>query len=69
MELFCGRVDSTGVGGLHGLAEEHEDIRAVVLPTDEVLARLAAGEIANASAAIALQWLALNRERLRATWC
>jgi ADP-ribose pyrophosphatase len=69
LSLFCGRVESAGAGGLHGLAEEHEDIRAIVLSSDKAIARLAAGEIANASAAIALQWLALNRERLRATWC
>ena len=25
--LYCGRVDSRGAGGIHGLAAEHEDIR------------------------------------------
>src|SRR3990172_851438 len=25
--LYCGRVDSRGLGGIHGLAHEHQDIR------------------------------------------
>lgn len=68
LSLFCGRVESAGAGGLHGLAEEHEDIRAIALPSDQALARLAAGEIANASTVIALQWLAIHRDRLRIAW-
>jgi len=68
LALFCGRVESAGAGGLHGLAEEHEDIRAIVLPTDQAMARLEAGEIVNASAVICLQWLAIHRDRLRIAW-
>jgi ADP-ribose pyrophosphatase len=66
--LFCGRVDSRGVGGIHGLDHEDEDIRVIVEPTDRALERLARGEIDNAISIVALQWLALNRERLRAQW-
>ncbi len=66
--LFCGRVASTEAGGVHGLDHEDEDIRPLVLSTDEALARLAAGGIVNATTVIALQWLALNRDRLRAEW-
>ncbi len=66
--LYCGRVDSEGVGGIHGLAHEHEDIRAFVEPVDAVLERLARGEYNNASTVMTLQWLALNRERLKKTW-
>ena len=66
--LFCGRVDSAKTGGVHGLDHEDEDIRPLVLSTDEALARLAAGGIVNATTAITLQWLALNRDRLRAEW-
>ncbi len=68
LALFCGRVDSSAAGGIHGLDHEGEDIRVLVLPTDQALARLESGGIVNATAAIALQWLALNRERLRAEW-
>ena len=68
MMLFCGRVDSAGAGGVHGLDHEDEDIRALVLPTDEALELLRVGRIVNATTALALQWLALNRERQRAAW-
>ena len=66
--LYCGRVNSRGLGGIHGLAEEHEDIRVEVLPWAEALALLTAGSITNAVTIIALQWLALNRERVRQAW-
>ena len=68
LHLYCGRVDSAGVGGLHGLEHEHEDIRAFTLPLDTALERLAKGEYNNASTVMTLQWLALNRERLKKKW-
>lgn len=66
--MYCGRVDSAGVGGIHGLDDENEDIRVFVEKTDDALARLAKGEIESSIGVIGLQWLALNRDRLRATW-
>jgi ADP-ribose pyrophosphatase len=66
--LYCGRVDTTGIGGVHGLAEEHEDIRVQVLPTQEAMRLLHGGRILSATPLIALQWLALNRESLRTRW-
>ena len=66
--FYCGRVDARGAGGVHGLAHEGEDIRVLVLPAEEALARVMAAESANANAVIALQWLALNREALRERW-
>lgn len=68
VHMFCGRVDSRGVGGIHGLDHEDEDIRVVVEPAARAFERLAAGEVDSAIAVVALQWLALNRERLRANW-
>lgn len=68
VHLYCGRVDSAGVGGIHGLDHEHEDIRAFTLPADTALERLARCEYNNASTVMTLQWLALNRERLRKIW-
>jgi ADP-ribose pyrophosphatase len=68
VRLFCGRVDSRGVGGIHGLPEEHEDIRVEVVPFAEARARLEGGRIGNAPTIIALQWLLLNREQLRRRW-
>jgi ADP-ribose pyrophosphatase len=66
--LYCGRVDTKGVGGVHGLIEEQEDIRVQVLPTQEALGLLHSGRILSVTPLIALQWLALNREQLRMRW-
>lgn len=68
LSLFCGRVDSSRVGGIHGLEQEGEDIRAFVLPYQEAHELLRKGEITNLFTLAALQWLVLNREELRAKW-
>ncbi|MDD3650524.1 NUDIX domain-containing protein [Immundisolibacter sp.] len=66
MTLFCALTDLADAGGIHGLDHEDEDIRVHVPTFDEAMAWLAAGRIQNSPAIIALQWLALNRPRLRA---
>lgn len=63
--LFCGIVDTAPLGGVHGLEEEDEDIRAEVVGFDEAWGLLENGTIDSAIPIIALQWLAMNRERLR----
>lgn len=68
VHLFCGEVDASGAGGIHGLVEEGEDIRVLVEPFATAMQRLTSGAIDSASPVIALQWLALNRTRLRQTW-
>ncbi|SFP76787.1 ADP-ribose pyrophosphatase [Geopseudomonas sagittaria] len=68
VHLYVGRCDSSGAGGIHGLVEEGEDIRVLVLSLDEALAAMEAGRLDNAASIIALQWLALHRERVRQTW-
>ncbi len=66
--LFCGKVDTTGVGGIHGLIDENEDIKVSVVTFDEAVALLHSGRISSANPIIALQWLMLNRKRLRLQW-
>ena len=66
--MFCGKVDSEGVGGIHGLAEEDEDIKVTVMSSERALEQLAAGDIVNCTTVLCLQWLALNRARLRKAW-
>lgn len=66
--LFCGRVDASGISGLSGLAEEHEDIRLHVVSRTEALDLLQAGRIHSAAPIIALQWLELNRSKLLERW-
>ena len=68
VRLYCGRVDSRGAGGIHGLAEEHEDIRVDHLPYGEAMRLLEEGQVTNSVGLIALQWLALHRDRVRAAW-
>lgn len=68
LHLYCGVCDLAGVGGIYGLPEEHEDIKVHVLPAQEVFAKLYTGRCNNPAAMIGLQWLQLNRERLRATY-
>ena len=66
--LLCGRVDSSEAGGVHGLDEEHEDIRVRVVSIHEAASLLADGRIVNAKTIIALQWLAANYESVKARW-
>ncbi|CAD5106522.1 NUDIX domain-containing protein [Zestomonas carbonaria] len=68
VHLFVGRCDSEGAGGVHGLAEEGEDIRVHVWPLEDALQAVKDGLINNAASIIALQWLALNRAEVRGLW-
>jgi ADP-ribose pyrophosphatase len=66
--LFVGRTNTSGLGGLHGLPEEHEDIKVHVLGASRALELLTTGKIENAVTIIGLQWLALNRSALKERW-
>jgi ADP-ribose pyrophosphatase len=68
VRLFCGRVDSAGVGGIFGLKDEGEDIRVRAVPLAGALQALDSGQINTSLGIIGLQWLALNRDKLRARW-
>ncbi len=68
VSLFCGRVDASGAGGIHGLADEHEDIKVVVKSVREVLRLARADKIGNGFTLLALYWLAANRAKLRQRW-
>jgi ADP-ribose pyrophosphatase len=66
--VFIGRVDAAGAGGIHGLADEGEDIRVHVVDLDTALEGLCGGGIHAATTVIALQWLALHRAELQERW-
>lgn len=68
IHLFCGRVDAARAGGLHGVADEGEDIRVAVMSADDAIAHLQAGKIISAAPIIALQWLMMHRASLREDW-
>ncbi|WP_017902045.1 NUDIX domain-containing protein [Pseudomonas asplenii] len=68
VHLYLGRCQTEGAGGLYGLVEESEDIRATVWSFDDALQAVRDGRIINAASIIALQWLALNRAEVRGLW-
>ena len=66
--VYCGRVDASHVGGVHGLDHEHEDIRVSAVPSSEVFDWLDDGRFVNATAIVALQWFRLRYEEFRRKW-
>lgn len=66
--LFCGKVDSTQVGGIHGLDHEDEDILVRAVDFNQAYLMLENGEIESAIPIIAIQWLALNKQKLKQKW-
>ena len=57
---YCALIDSTGLGGIHGLDHEQEDILVRVLPFQVAFDGIESGAINNAATIIALQWLKLK---------
>ena len=66
--VFCGRVDSTAAAGVHGLPEEHEDIRVAVKTMTEIEVLLETGAIESGHTLIGLYWLLRHRDHLRRLW-
>jgi ADP-ribose pyrophosphatase len=61
-------VDATHAQGIHGLADENEDIRVHVVSREWAYQLVEEGKIDNAASVIALLWLQLHHEKLRAEW-
>ena len=66
--LYCGQVNASTAHGVHGLDHEGEDIKVHVVSAQQAFEYVANGRINNAASIIALQWLQLNRDTLRAEW-
>jgi len=66
--LYCGQIDASQAQGIHGLADEGEDIRLHVLKVQEAYHLLNTGKIDNASTLIALHWLQQHESTVRETW-
>ena len=66
--LFCARIDARAAGGVHGSAQEGEDIRTVVKTIAEIETLLDAGAIENGHSLVALYWLLRHRAELRRRW-
>lgn len=65
LHLFCARTDAALAGGVHGVIGEGEDTRVLVLDASHAIAGIGAGRLDTMPVIMALQWLALNRPRLR----
>ena len=66
--LFCGRIDASKAGGVHGLDHEGEDIRVVCVDSETAFAWLDEGRFSNSMTLIVMQWFKLNHADLRARW-
>ncbi|WP_289482812.1 ADP-ribose diphosphatase [Enterobacter sp. E105B] len=66
--IMVGEVDATTAEGVHGLADENEDIRVHVVSRELAYQWVEEGKIDNAASVIALQWLQLHYQTLRHEW-
>lgn len=63
-ELYWAKIDASQAKGLHGLADEHEDIKVHVISRQDAYQLVDEGIIDNAATIIALQWLQLHWQEL-----
>ncbi|WP_324660714.1 ADP-ribose diphosphatase [Enterobacter bugandensis] len=68
LSIMVGEVDATTAEGIHGLADENEDIRVHVVSREQTYQWVEEGKIDNAASVIALQWLQLHYQTLRNEW-
>ncbi|MNC36951.1 ADP-ribose pyrophosphatase [compost metagenome] len=68
LSILVGEVDSTTATGIHGLADENEDIRVHVVSREQAYQLVEEGKIDNAASVIALLWLQLHHKKLREEW-
>lgn len=68
IQIYFARTETDGLGGIHGIDEEGEDIRVHVVSSETAFSWLDQGRIDSALPIIALQWFRLNRDRIRKQW-
>ncbi|WP_162062472.1 ADP-ribose diphosphatase [Vibrio taketomensis] len=68
LDVYVGRVDASTAHGIHGLDCEGEDIRVHVVSREQAYEWVESGRFENGASIIALQWLELNHQRIRAEW-
>jgi ADP-ribose pyrophosphatase len=67
-QLYCGCVNSKGVEGIYGLAEEGEDILVQCVSYSDAVNLLTSGALNNASSLISMQWLMLHHDEIQKKW-
>ncbi len=68
VRLFCGRVEDAGVGGIHGLADEGENMLVHAVPVADAFALLDADRVPNGHTLISLLWLRQHIAAIRERW-
>ena len=68
IQLYLGRLTAPVQAGVFGLKQEHEDIKVHVLAREQAMQLLSEQKIDNAASIIALQWLALHLDKVKAAW-
>ncbi|MCO6524741.1 MAG: ADP-ribose diphosphatase [Candidatus Schmidhempelia sp.] len=68
LHVFIGEVDARDAKGVHGLAEENEDIKVHVISREQAYYWVENGMINNAASIIAIQWLQLHYQELQHEW-
>lgn len=68
VSLYCGKADLSSPALIAGEAAEDEETEIHVLDFARVMESLQKGEFRYALTIIALQWLAMHRDELRAAW-
>ena len=66
--LYCGKVDASTASGVHGLADEGEDIRVFKVDVDDAFGMLDDGKFINSTTLIAMLWFRHHHTRLRQKW-
>lgn len=68
LHIYLGKVDASHASGIHGLADEHEDIRVVCISLDQAFAEMRENRIKTAPAVVALLWLELHLMEVKKLW-
>lgn len=67
LALVFGTIDMAKAGGVHGHASEGEDIKTVVLTSDEFIQRAESGALKDMKSLVCAFWLAKNRDSIRSS--
>jgi ADP-ribose pyrophosphatase len=68
LHIYIGKVDALKAKGVHGLEYEGEDILVHRVAENEAMKWIEQGKIDNAAALIALQWFAINKNKVLDEW-
>jgi ADP-ribose pyrophosphatase len=68
LHIYVGEVDATQAQGIHGLEYEGEDILVHRVSASQANAWIDEGKVDNAATLIALQWFAMNKQKILGMW-